>query len=667
MEWFRSQWQSLQRGVSQWTGLGSIWRNAQGAFQHHAAYLKIGLVVLAFVLALWLVWSVVFHFAQTFLMLRNINNILGWVFLLLVAVSVGWLVWFIRRTLQGIKKESREARTKRLGLEEEKVDPTIAYLASLPKPPAIGLLDVIQPGARALLETLIFARDPASYEKALKELERQEGRDGRAPEWMLARAQILLHLGRQPQAYRVFAEVQQRYAQTRYAQDAALLELAARLEFGHEGAALPVDAPAPSVPLPSSSALAAGSKPRSAARSSAQEQDIFQQSTSVSRSPLLKPEQLDQMLRSPSADQLPQYPASFEHTTHNDSDSGIRTEDDLAEVAHPTIVDDIEDALSSLPSAFEHDQDDNYTLQTLVKRPVAPVAYAALIAPTGDASPTPPVPSFGILTPTPHNIEEEQLARHLPLLEEAIFSEDELEKLSHSFHAHPNPEPLRNTSQQIQTIQTPQVDRLATAIGPQVSARAEAQTTDTRRKSQSQISTNPQTTDTRRKSQSQISTNPQTTDARRVSQVSTKPNPQTTDARRVSQVSTKPNPQTTDAQGISQVSTKPNPQTTDARRVAEASAIRRVEAEIDAWLREHPPILGGILLEDARRCEGILEEADQLREAGQRAKAYALLQDILRLHPTSRYAKDAQMRLLSDQLFVVWEDSSGSGVTFPKK
>ncbi len=582
MEWFRSQWQSLQRGVSQWTGLGSIWRNAQGAFQHHAAYIKIGLVVLAFVLALWLVWSVVFHFAQTFLMLRNINSILGWVFLLLVAVSVGWLVWFIRRTLQGIKKESREARTKRLGLEEEKVDPTLAYLASLPKPPAIGLLDVIQPGARALLETLIFARDPASYEKALKELERQEGRDGRAPEWMLARAQILLHLGRQPQAYRVFAEVQQRYARTRYAQDAALLDLAARLEFGHEGAALPVEAPAASVPLPSSSALAAGSKARPAARSSAQEQDIFQQATSVSRSPLLKPDQLDQMLRPPSADQLPQYPASFEHTTHNDSDSGIHTEDDLAEIAHPTVVDDIEDALSALPSAFEQEQDDNYTLQTLVKRPVAPVAYAALIAPTGDAPPTPPVPSFGILTPTPHNIEEEQLARHLPLLEEAIFSEDELEKLSHSFHAHPNPEPLRNTSQQIETIGTSKADRLATKTNPQVSA-------------------------------------------------------------------------------------KTTSQTTDARRVAEASAIRRVEAEIDAWLREHPPILGGILLEDARRCEGILEEADQLREAGQRAKAYALLQDILRLHPRSRYAKDAQMRLLSDQLFVVWEDSSGSGVTFPKK
>ncbi len=258
MEWFRSQWQSLQRGVSQWTGLGSIWRNAHGAFQHHAAYIKIGVVVLAFVLALWLVWSVVFHFAQTFLMLRNISHILGWVFLFLVALSVGWLAWFIRRTLQGIQKESREARTKRLGLqEEEKVDPTVAYLASLPKPPAIGLLDVIQPGARALLETLIFARDPASYEKALKELERQEGRDGRAPEWMLARAQILLHLGRQPQAYRLFAEVQQRYAKTRYALDAALLDLAARLEFSHESVALPVEAAAPSVPLPSSSALAA--------------------------------------------------------------------------------------------------------------------------------------------------------------------------------------------------------------------------------------------------------------------------------------------------------------------------------------------------------------------------------------------------------------------------
>jgi hypothetical protein len=84
-----------------------------------------------------------------------------------------------------------------------------------------------------------------------------------------------------------------------------------------------------------------------------------------------------------------------------------------------------------------------------------------------------------------------------------------------------------------------------------------------------------------------------------------------------------------------------------------ALAFAKAQAEAEAWFAKHPPILGGIALDEAKRYEAILEEADRLREAGERQRAHVLLHDLLRMLPESRYAKDAEMRLVSDQLFVV--------------
>ncbi|MEM1010042.1 MAG: hypothetical protein AAGJ35_13680, partial [Myxococcota bacterium] len=105
------------------------------------------------------------------------------------------------------------------------------------------------------------------------------------------------------------------------------------------------------------------------------------------------------------------------------------------------------------------------------------------------------------------------------------------------------------------------------------------------------------------------------------------------------------------------LSQKPNPITDHQADSNASSAFTQVESAVDTWLRENPPMLGGLLLEDARRYEQWIEEADALRNAGKRDHAHQILNDLLQLHTETRYAKDAQMRLWCDELFLRIEES----------
>jgi hypothetical protein len=61
--------------------------------------------------------------------------------------------------------------------------------------------------------------------------------------------------------------------------------------------------------------------------------------------------------------------------------------------------------------------------------------------------------------------------------------------------------------------------------------------------------------------------------------------------------------------------------------------------------------LGGIPLDEVLLLEKLLDEADRLRGAGERARSDQLFEEILQRAPHTRYAKDVRLRQLSEALF----------------
>ena len=687
MAWFREQWQSLQRSAGQWTGMGALFRGTQNQLQQHAAYIKIGLVFLAFALSLWLIWSVVFHFAQTFVMLRQIHALVGWLFVLVVVASISWLVWFVRSTLRDIQHAKQKAKHR---LAEEKsepqADPTAAFLSSLPKPPDIGLADLLQPGARSLMEALLAARDPASYEKALEHLDRQEKREGRAPEWMLARAQILLHIGRSPQAYRLFEEIRVRYPKTRYAKDASLLDLAARIEFAQESIRVesPVTAPTPqghAPPHPTEVDVAE----TYTSMDELQPVDAIPSDEALLNFPTHPDpsESVPDILPAPATDPetaLPTDPQAPSPPSPLMAPPALaeRTPSHLASLRSPTAriaEEPSQQALEQmgLSIAFDPPSSDR---NTMVK------ASPLLRLDEMEAMITPPSHDRHTLVKRSPLVELEQLEAMLapPSSEESVLHYNAAQLRAHIESPSSSPPKVQPSSvpkapsvasflpaspDQSGSLSPLDIEAALAALPPAYHAQEEAHLAQAPPSLQTAVRFMPSLLD---KEQLDEMLRPPSNDQ----EPSAQP-PMAHPKRRRAGLfdEAQATHLTFEEEDLSHhVPLLEEGLSSDERHALEdvlqmlearatpegvdpAFAFAKAQAEAEAWFAKHPPILGGIALDEAKRYEAILEEADRLREAGERQRAHTLLHDLLRMLPESRYAKDAEMRLVSDQLFVV--------------
>ena len=260
MGWLGDRWRSLSGGIDRFFAFRAFGRTAQKLIQRHRTYLKAGLVVLGFIATVWVLWFVVSPISRTFVEFRRIHPIAGWVFLGLTSIAAAWagaVVWrLVRATRRGsltAREESEGAGDRELtdgtGADGSAADPR--RLLPPVRTPSLELVDLLQPGARLLLEDLGCAAEPEVYRQLAQRLE-DSPPGGPEEDWTLERATALIQAGEVEGGLELLEPLLAVPEGDRVNRDARILDLATRLEYGLEAdlQSEPHTAPVTAPPLP---------------------------------------------------------------------------------------------------------------------------------------------------------------------------------------------------------------------------------------------------------------------------------------------------------------------------------------------------------------------------------------------------------------------------------